>query len=557
MLVHVQLDGSERVVALTDLEEQIRAGTLGPETPVRADALTGGRWMPVGELELYKGLLSSPEAAMRRAWADPRIPWFTVVLVGVQLRIFLWTAWSRVEGPLVERWARSTPAILERDEYARLVTYGFFHGGLAHVAMNMIFIALIGAALERVVGSLSLAVLFFSSVFWGGVISGLLSPNAQAIGASAGDFGYLAAATVFGLRWFELLPPRARPRFGVAILVYLIYALLNGVLSNENIDNWGHVGGLVAGGLHMALLRPNVGEVWKARNLRVSFTMVLLAFAGLVGMARLPIPLVPITEDGLSASRPVWWTTGWAPTGESGWASPVGGGVLVARTTRSDAPVSTAASVSALLADYREVDPYAALLADVPLERDGVAGREVTLGYAHNGATRQVRAAVFTRGRYVHRVVLDAPVEDARVTRMAPRLFGEVRLPLPEDIAEARTAGDSWRGRLMQAEAEADFGNPDAARRLIEAARQEAPGEPAPAEALLDLAATYPREGIAATADDLLAVFPDDRGVRVAAANALAAAGDLPGALRRLDEGLARAPGDRKLTRARRALLEE
>ncbi len=556
MLVHVQLDGSERVVALTELEELIRTGAVGPETPVRAEALTGDRWVPAGQLELYKGLHASPEALLRRAWRNAPMPWFTVILVGLQLRIFFWVRGTPIEEGLVDRWARYTPAIIERDELERLLTYGFFHSSVGHVAMNMVFIAYIGAALEGVVGTVNLAALFFTSVFWGGVLSGLLSPGSPAIGASAGDFGYLAAAAVFGLRWFELLPPRARPRFGFVILFYLLFALLNGALSDEPIDNWAHFGGLVAGGLFMALLRPDVGPQWRARNRRISFTALLLMVVGFIGMARLPIPLVPVEEDGLVGSRPAWWSTGWAATGEGGWASPVGGGIIVVRTTRGEDPTTPEAAVRELLADYREIDPWAALQDEGATTRDGVDGRALRLGYQANGRVRQVRAEVFARGRYVHRVVLDVPVDEARVSRLGNRLFARVTLPVPEDVAAAREAGDDWRGRLRRAEGEADFGDPAAARALIEAARRDAPREPAPAQALLELLEAYPAPDLPAVVEELLVAFPDDRGVRAAAVRALVSAGDREGALERLEAGLAAAPGDRKLTKLRRELFE-
>lgn len=544
-------------MALTDLEEAVRAGAIGPETPVRAPVLTDDRWRPVGELALYQGLQSSPEALLRRALATPRLPWFTVILVGIQLRVFLWMHGTPPNEGLLERFAKYTPAILERYELWRLVSYGFLHGSVGHVAMNMMFVAYIGAALERVVGSLNLAVLFFGSVFWGGVLSAMLSPASPSIGASAGDFGYLAAAAVFGLRWLELLPRRERPSFGFAILLYLLYGLLNGVLSSEPVDNWAHLGGLLFGGLFMVALRPHVGEVWRARNRGTSLLATALIGVGLVGMARLPLPLVPVEQDGLVASRPVWWTVGWAPTGESAWASPVGGALLVARTTRGQDPRGAAEAVGALLADYREVDPSAALMEEAPTAIDGVEARRVRVGYTDEGVLREVEAIVATRGRYVHRVVVDTPIGEARAARMAERVLAGVRLPTPAAVERAREAGEGWRGRLERARGEADVGAVDEARRLVDAALTEAPGEPAAAQALLELLAAYPSAEVATRADELLARFPADRDVRGAAVRALLAAGDREGARRRLDDGLAAAPGDRKLARLREELFGE
>ncbi len=555
MLLHVQLDGSERVTALPEFEEMVRDGIIGPETPVRADPLTGDRWIPASELELYKGLRASPDVLVRQVLASPAVPWFTAILVGTELRIFAWTQYTPLQQGLWDTFTKYTPAIVERHQYWRVVTYGFLHGDLGHIAMNMLFIVYIGIALEGVLGALSLGVLFFSSVFWGGVLSAMLSPDTPSVGASAGDFGFLAAAAVFGLRYTDLLPARARPRFGVVMLVYLLYLLLSG-LTAERVDNWGHIGGLLAGGAHMALLRPNVGAAWKAHNRRVSLGVLLSLGVGVLAMARLPIPLVPVEEDGLHASRPEWWSTGWASTGDRAWVSPVEPGNLVVRTIPHDAPTTVAEAATEVLEAYREVDPAVVLLDEAPIERDGVDGRRLQLTYTLFDVSRRVRAEVYVRGRYEHRVVLDVPADGARLLRLGPRVFDAVTLPVPEDVALAQAATGGWRGRLQRARGASDIGDPASARALIDAARQEAPGEPAPVQALLELAAAYPDAAIPALVDDALGAFPSDGAVLEAAVRALVAAGHPEDARRRLDDRSAVAPGDRRIERLRRELFE-
>lgn len=534
----------------------VRDGTIGPETPVRADTLTGDRWIPANELELYKGLRDSPGVLVRQALTSPAIPWFTALLVGVELRIFAWSQGTSVQERLWDHFTKYTPAIIEGDEYWRLFSYGFLHGDLGHIAMNMLFIAYLGIALEGVIGSVSLAVLFASSVFWGGVLSALLMPGSHSVGASAGDFGFLAAAAVFGLRYADLLPARARPRFGVVILVYMLYQLVMG-LTAERVDNWGHVGGLLAGGAHMALLRPNVGALWRARNLRISFIVALLTGVGVLAMARLPIPLVPVEEDGLVASRPVWWATGWAATGDRAWVSPVDGGQLVVRTVHHETPISVASATESLLDAYREVDAAIVTRNDTVVERDGVSGRHLRLAYEAEGSTRRVDALVYTRGRYEHRVVFDVPERSGRVARLWVRLFDDVVLPLPEEVAQAEAATGGWRGMLKRAEGAADIGNVTVARAEIDAARRAAPGETAPVEALLALAAAYPDEAVPALAEEALTTFPEDGRILEAAVRALVAAGHPDDALRRLDARGAAAPGDRRVARLRRELFEE
>ncbi|MDP2309385.1 MAG: rhomboid family intramembrane serine protease [Pseudomonadota bacterium] len=555
MLLHVQLDGSERITALPEFEEMVRDGTIGPETPVRADPLTRDRWIPAGALELYQGLRASPEVLVRQALASPAVPWFTALLVGIELRIFAWTQYTPVQGHLWGSLTKYTPAIIEGDEYWRLLTYGFLHGDLAHITMNMLFIAYIGIALEGVLGSVTLGVLFASSVFWGGVLSALLMPASPSVGASAGDFGLLAAAAVFGLRYSDLLPARARPRFGAAMLVYLLYLLVSG-LTAERVDNWGHIGGLLAGGAQMALLRPNVGATWRARNRKISFIVVLLGGVGLVAMARLPIPLVPIEEDGLHASRPVWWTTGWAATGDRAWVSPVDGGRIVARTLHHERPTSLTESVDALLDAYREVDPWCVVRESKDVERDGVPGRHLRIAYESEGQTRRVDAEVYARGRYEHRVVLDVPEGSGRVARLWVRLFPRITLPLPEEVAASQAASGGWRALLEQAEGASDIGDLPTARARIDAARREAPGEPAPVQALLELVTLYPDASVPELTDEALTTFPADGRILEASVRALVAAGHPDLAEQRLEDRLVAAPGDRRILRLQRELFD-
>jgi hypothetical protein len=339
----------------------------------------------------------------------------------------------------------------------------------------------------------------------------------------------------------------------MAMLVYLFYALISSLMGGKNIANEAHIGGLLAGGIHMTLLRPNVGASWRARNRRISFVAVLMMLTGTIGFARLPIPLVPVEEDGLVAGRPPWWTVGWSATGDRAWASPVEGGLLVVRTTHADEPQSVQAASDAVLATYRALDPLAVVRDTGDVTKDGVPGRRIRIAYEHEGINRRVDAEVFTRGRYTHEVLLDVPGGSGRVAHLWSRIFDGVHLPVPKEVAEARAVAGGWRGLLRQAEGDTDIGDAAAAREKIAAARAEAPQEPAPMTAALQLEAEYPSAGAGPLADEALAAFPDDRKILAAAAHALVAAGRADDARARVAARLADSPGDRRLT----ALLEE
>jgi rhomboid protease GluP len=552
LLLHVQLDGVERVVALGEFEELVRAGGIGPETPVRQDALTAGRWIPAGELAFYRGLRDSPDVLVREAWAHPGIPWFTALMVGLEIRMFLWTNHSGLDAALGTALAKSTPPIVEQGQVWRLWTHALLHANFGHIAGNLIFLAYVGVALEGVIGSVNLALLFAGSVFWGGFVSAIFAPESQSIGASGGDFGYLAAAVVFGFRYRDLLPARARPRFGWVLIGYLgFYVLMSLLLPNEQVDNWAHLGGLLAGGLHMALLRPNVGGAWKAHNRRVSVGASLAMAVAAAAIVCTPIRLVAVEEDGLVSARPSWWDVGWSVAGDRGWASPVGSGTVVIRTTHGDAPASLAVATESLLESYRDFDGNLVSGPPEDLVHDGVAGRRLHLAYTNEGVARTVDAEVFTRGRYTHLVLVDLADAGPAVEGLPDRLFSGLSLPLPADVRTAEAARGGWRGLLRQAEGLADIGDATTARARVEAARQAAPREPAPMEAALAIEAAYPGPDAVARVEEALATFPEDRRMLEAAVRVLVAAGRRDDALARLDARIAAAPGDRRLTRLR------
>lgn len=76
---------------------------------------------------------------------------------------------------------------------------GFMHGGLIHLAANLIGIVTFGAAVERTFGSKLFAWVYLASVFGGGVSAAMSDPYAITVGASGGLFGIMGAICVFGV----------------------------------------------------------------------------------------------------------------------------------------------------------------------------------------------------------------------------------------------------------------------------------------------------------------------------------------------------------------------
>lgn len=127
-------------------------------------------------------------------------------------------------------------------EWWRLLTGGFLHGGLLHLAANAYFGWVIGSRLERIVGpgrllAITLAALLGSSLL---VVAG----GAAAVGFSGVLYGWLASWLAFHLttRFPELRFDRLQWRSFLQILgANLLLSLLPGI------SFLGHFGGFVAG----------------------------------------------------------------------------------------------------------------------------------------------------------------------------------------------------------------------------------------------------------------------------------------------------------------------
>jgi rhomboid protease GluP len=88
--------------------------------------------------------------------------------------------------------------VLERGEWWRVLSYQFLHGGVLHLSMNLLGLNLLGPEVERRIGSLRTALVYFASGAAGGLLSvalfayGLKEPQLL-VGASGGIMGLVGA----------------------------------------------------------------------------------------------------------------------------------------------------------------------------------------------------------------------------------------------------------------------------------------------------------------------------------------------------------------------------
>lgn len=175
-----------------------------------------------------------------------------------------------------------SPAGVAAGEWWRIVTGGFLHAGIIHLAMNMLALWIVGSQIEGALGRVNYLLLYVTSLLAGAFAVLAFSPYSLTVGASGAIFGLFGVAFVYQ-RSLGINPWRSG--IGGLIIINLIITF-----SIPGISWAGHLGGLVGGGLAalaVVWIEQNVRSKWAA----VGFCALLCAafFVGGVLIAYHPI----------------------------------------------------------------------------------------------------------------------------------------------------------------------------------------------------------------------------------------------------------------------------
>jgi membrane associated rhomboid family serine protease len=162
-------------------------------------------------------------------------PYLTYALIALNVVMFVaQKALPNVQSDLV-LW---TPLIAGDNQFYRLVTSGFLHGGIMHILFNMVTLYFMGPTLERALGHVRFIGLYLLSLLGGSTLVYLLSPiDAATLGASGALFGLFGA-------WFVLA---RKLNFDVRNIIGLIAINLVITFVAPGISWQGHIGGLITG----------------------------------------------------------------------------------------------------------------------------------------------------------------------------------------------------------------------------------------------------------------------------------------------------------------------
>src|SRR5580658_2978676 len=183
----------------------------------------------------------------------PHARFVTMIILTINCGLYLATVvlsqavgggFVSVDGEVLKALGAKDPAlILGYGQWWRLVTAGFLHGGLLHIAMNSWVLFDLGARAEEIYGASRLVVVYFLATVSGFLLSTIFIP-AVSVGASAGIMGLIGAMIALGVR--NRHSPAAVADRGTYVR-WAVYMLIFGFLPGLHIDNAAHIGGLAAG----------------------------------------------------------------------------------------------------------------------------------------------------------------------------------------------------------------------------------------------------------------------------------------------------------------------
>jgi membrane associated rhomboid family serine protease len=129
----------------------------------------------------------------------------------------------------------------DAGQWYRIVTSGFLHFGIIHLAFNMYLLYMLGQLLEPAIGRVRFGLVYIASLLGGSAGAMLMQPDGLHGGASGAVFGLMTAAFVgYMLRGINPLTTG----IGTTLLLNVVITF-----SIPGISKGGHIGGAVAGAL--------------------------------------------------------------------------------------------------------------------------------------------------------------------------------------------------------------------------------------------------------------------------------------------------------------------
>lgn len=190
------------------------------------------------------------EPQTRPVVVGPDTPFVTYVLVALNVAWFGWMLMHGVDAtrPGVEdglRYGSNHGPAIAAGQWWRLLSAAFVHYGAVHLGFNMWALWVLGPMSERLFGRGGFLALYLLGALGCSALSVLVHPAVFSAGASGAIFALIGGNTVF--LWLHRREmPAALKSLRSRMLTMLIANLAFGFVMPQ-IDNFGHLGGLIAG----------------------------------------------------------------------------------------------------------------------------------------------------------------------------------------------------------------------------------------------------------------------------------------------------------------------
>ncbi len=233
-----------------------------------------------------------PTAPPPQRVVDRFVPYATYALIAANLLVFAISGSRGGFGDTDFDVLRGLGMLFSPDVWNgqiwRLVSAQFLHGGLMHIGFNMYVLYSIGPELERIYRAPKFLLVYLGAG-WMGCLSSLIWSGAS-VGASGAIFGLAGAFLAISLRkraYFDA--------FGSQMLFFIGINLAIGFAGFFNVDNFGHIGGLV-GGFILGNIVPNRLPEFPSTPVRWAATA-----AAIIGFLVLTVPAIALSKQVLAA----------------------------------------------------------------------------------------------------------------------------------------------------------------------------------------------------------------------------------------------------------------
>lgn len=200
-------------------------------------------------------------------------PYLTYGLIAINISVFIIlniiSILTNTEyGRLIVEYGAKVNSKIILGEYWRLLTPVFIHGGISHLAVNCYSLFILGSLVEKIYGHKKYIFIYMVAGVFGSIMSFMFSTH-PSVGASGSIFGLMGALLYFGVE----KPLAFKKYFKKSIIMTLI---LNAFImfTVSNIDNFGHLGGLIGGFLASGIVK--IGRVSKKILGRTTFIAVTI-----------------------------------------------------------------------------------------------------------------------------------------------------------------------------------------------------------------------------------------------------------------------------------------